>query len=328
MPVYNGASYIEEAIESILQQTFTDFEFLIIDDGSSDDSADLIASYDDIRIRLLRNQSNLGLVRSLNIGIKQACGKYLARMDADDISLPHRLARQCAFMEQFPEVGVCGAWLEAFEGNTRTLWSPPLEHDRIVSTLLFESVIYHPTVMIRKTVLDCNALCYSIDYPYAEDYELWCRLSRFCRLANIGEVLLHYRLHGNSIGKLQLDGQIRSASRIRQKLLSDFGVVPTDEELVLHTSLSLWQSTVSLKWLQEVQNWLEKLMKSNMKMHVYPEIPLCEVLAKRWHFVCCKASSLGMISYQKYFDSQLSLHNRIAWRHRLGFFIRSILKTG
>lgn len=326
MPVFNAAPYIEEAVESILQQTCNDFEFLIIDDGSTDNSAELVATCDS-RIRMVRNQANRGLVRTLNDGIAQARGKYIARMDADDISLPHRLARQVSFMEQFPEVGVCGAWLEAFDGKTRTVWSPPLEHDDIRCTLLFESVIYHPTVMIRKELLDARGLHYATDFPHAEDYELWSRMSSCCRLANLGEVLLRYRLHEKNIGKLKLHEQIKSASRVREALLLELGVVPTEEEMALHTALSLWQSSVSCRWLQDVREWLEKLLQANRQRQLYPEISFNSILAKRWYHVCLMAAPLGFCAYRTYADSLLSLHNRLPWSHRLGFLLRSLMKS-
>ena len=114
MPVYNGEMYLREAIDSILHQTFTDFEFLIINDGSTDNSETIILSYDDSRIRYEKNDSNLKLIATLNKGIELAKGKYIVRMDADDISIPDRIEKQVAFLEKNPDVGICGSWFTAF----------------------------------------------------------------------------------------------------------------------------------------------------------------------------------------------------------------------
>ena len=116
MPVYNGEKYLKEAITSILLQTFDDFEFLIINDGSSDASVDIIQSFRDPRIRLVHNDTNIGLIATLNKGLKLAHGKYVARMDQDDISLPRRLEKQTYFMDNNPDVGVCGTWIKLFMG--------------------------------------------------------------------------------------------------------------------------------------------------------------------------------------------------------------------
>ena len=112
MSVYNGEKYLERAIKSILNQTFKDFEFLIINDGSTDNSVKIIQSFNDLRLRLIHNESNIGLIKTLNKGLKLSNGKYIARMDCDDISLPKRLSIQASFMEKYPEIGVCGSWVK------------------------------------------------------------------------------------------------------------------------------------------------------------------------------------------------------------------------
>jgi glycosyltransferase involved in cell wall biosynthesis len=222
MPVYNGAPYLREAIESILQQSFIDFEFLIIDDGSTDSSVSIVSSYPDPRIRLFENGRNLGLVHTLNRGIDLARGKFIARMDCDDISLPDRFAKQMRFMAAHPEVGVCGGWVEYFMGRELVL-QLPVTDVTIKQALPWYNPLAHPTLMIRAAVLKTKPIYYDPEYLHVEDYELWVRLAAVTCFANLPEVLLKYRIHPKQIGRQYSEEQVRILQKIRAKLASDFG---------------------------------------------------------------------------------------------------------
>ena len=310
MPVYNGAAYLSEAIQSILAQTFTDFEFLIIDDGSSDNSYNVAASFSDARIRLIRNSKNLGLVASLNRGLELACGEYIARMDADDISLPERLSLQVAFMDMHPDVGICGSWLQAFSSKMCSEWRSPLSHNEIHARLLFQSALFHPTVLIRTSLINAHHLRYRSDFPHAEDYELLSRSQPYCRYANIGEVLLRYRLHFNSIGSLHSDAKEYSADRIRLRWLQCIGLSPTDDEIYLHRELSLGvvPEPISMIFLERAHAWLLKIRTANAVNKVFPEPEFTEELSERWFEVCNKSVSCGHSVVNLYFSSPLSAH--------------------
>ncbi|MCJ7575561.1 MAG: glycosyltransferase [Dehalococcoidia bacterium] len=196
MPVYNGEKYLEKAIESILTQTFRDFEFIIIDDGSTDDTSDILARYQqkDARIRVY-HQKNQGLMASLNRGCQLAQGKYIARMDADDVSLPERLEQQVRFLDTRPDIGILGTWMEVIDKNgvTRYIVRVPTTPALIEWSLLFDSCMGHPSVMMRRDVIE-RLNFYSSEATYAEDYDLWSRASLITHLANIPEALLRYRV--------------------------------------------------------------------------------------------------------------------------------------
>lgn len=213
MAVYNGERYLREAIESVLAQTFTDFEFIIIDDGSTDASVSVINSYDDPRIRLLRNASNTGLTASLNKGLDAARGDYIARMDADDVCLPARLARQVAFMDAHTEVAASGTWAKDIDGEGRitTLRRAPVGQ-QLEDEFWRLSPIIHPSAMIRAAHL--GELRYDPNVRYAQDFDLWLRLRVEYQLSNVPEYLLLYRVHGESITTTKTDSQIRSAHEI------------------------------------------------------------------------------------------------------------------
>lgn len=199
MPVYNAAHFLAESISSILQQSFSDFELIIIDDGSSDESVRIIESFRDSRIKFHQNNENRNLVYTLNKGLSLAQGKYILRMDADDIALAHRIQTQVDFMEANPQVGICGSWYEMFDGGSG-IGKNPVEHNEIKASLLFFNVIAHPTVIMRRELLDKYNLRY--EKYLAEDFDLWQRASFCFELHNIPEVLLRYRIHKGSYSQV------------------------------------------------------------------------------------------------------------------------------
>jgi glycosyltransferase involved in cell wall biosynthesis len=217
MPIYNGARYLPEAMESILQQSFTNFEFLIINDGSTDESVRIVNSYTDPRIRLIENDRNMGLVHTLNRGLDLAQGEFIARMDCDDISLQERLEKQLILMERCPEIGVCGGWIEYFMGRQLVL-KLPVSDAEIKRTLPSDNPMAHPTVMLRTAVIKARQLYFDPEYSHVEDYELWVRLAAVTCFANIPEVLLKYRIHPEQVGHRHSAEQAQILEKIRAKL--------------------------------------------------------------------------------------------------------------
>lgn len=223
MPVFNGEKYLAEAIESILHQTFRDFEFLIIDDGSIDGTAEILHRYalQDKRIRLHHHQTNQGLIAALNKGLELARGKFIARMDQDDVSLPERLAKQVDFLETNPEIGVLGTLVQIMDGsgNISYTWPYFTQHDALRWCLCFFNPIMHPAVMMRREIVE-RAGGYSSDMVDAEDYDLWRRLSNLTRLSNLPDVLLHLRLHEANVSKVHFSEQQRNSVRISSMMIS------------------------------------------------------------------------------------------------------------
>ena len=220
MTAYNTAAYIKETIDSILQQTFTDFTLLVINDGSTDATADIVKSYSDPRLQLVDNKENTGLTAVLNIGLKLATGDYIARMDSDDIAAPHRLETQVRFMDSNPEVGIVGSWYQRFDNNNsygKILTTPP---EVGVLDLLSGSKIGHPTAMFRRSVFEKYGIEYESAYPHAEDYALWFQAIKVTKLANIQEVLLFHRCHSQNVSAVHQNIQSESAGRIREGISS------------------------------------------------------------------------------------------------------------
>jgi len=209
MPVYNAGHTLPECMDSILKQTFSDFELLIIDDGSTDNSIEVITGFKDQRIRLIRNEHNF--IGSLNMGLNHANGKYIARMDADDIMLPQRLQTQFDFMELHPDIDVCGSYATSF-GEKEAVIRRPLYHKDIISSMLRANPFMHPTVMIRRFKLQQSGCLYQSGYPCAEDYKLWTDLAvKGFQFANIPEPLIRYRISPQQVTQvLQNDMRITS----------------------------------------------------------------------------------------------------------------------
>ena len=203
MPVYKtDENYLREAIESILSQTFEDFEFLILDDCPEDDREEIIKSYKDKRIKYYKNEKNLGITPSRNKLIDMAKGEYLAIFDHDDISLPTRLEKQVAYLDEHPECGVVGCKTQRMS-NGKQSKNPTNDHE-IKLALMRVCALTHPASMIRKSVLINNNIRYEERFSPAEDYALWCRLIPYTKFHNLNdEVLFHYRDHAENTSHLQ-----------------------------------------------------------------------------------------------------------------------------
>ena len=196
MPVYNSEKYLAAAIDSILGQSFRDFEFLIIDDGSTDSSLDIIKSYQDPRIRLYQNEKNLGISATLNRGIALANTAFIARMDADDISYPERLYRQYTYLQAHPDCAMVSSLARVVTEDGETVRVDKIKGEHIFYNLTFICWIYHSTVMYRTDAVK-RVNMYTV--AYSEDFELFWQLSRRYRIHQLDEVLLDYRQTGQSL---------------------------------------------------------------------------------------------------------------------------------
>jgi glycosyltransferase involved in cell wall biosynthesis len=306
MPIYNGEAFVADALESILEQTFRDFEFLIIDDGSTDKSVEIIEGYGDPRIRLVCNDEQIALIRTLNRGLELARGKYVVRMDADDVSLPERLERQVAFMEANPAVGACGTWAVTIGDGDGAVRQYPEETDAIRCRLLFYPAIAHSTVCIRRDTYVRHHFQFDEAYPHAEDYELWCRFSEVVPLANLGSVLLRYRIHAGSVSRQHRDVQEATMRWIHRERLSRLGLIPTDEELFVHRWLALDRPAGEVQSQLDVGDWLEKLLRANEKHGIYPRLAFEQILGQFWLAATYRTLRAGRPALKTFMHSPLA----------------------
>jgi glycosyltransferase involved in cell wall biosynthesis len=225
MPVYNASAFLQDAIQSVLDQTFIDFEFIIMNDGSTDDSEKIILSFQDKRIRYIKNDANLKLIKTLNLGFTLALGKYIARIDADDICLPNRFEKQIAFLEIHPEIGVLGSSASIIDEHNQVIGNCiyPNDHDVIALDLVRYNPMIHPSVMMRTSILKEQTILFDEHFVHAEDYELWTRLITKTRFANLPEKLLLYRKHSSQISSVHTDEQLKLNKEISLNYLKSFG---------------------------------------------------------------------------------------------------------
>lgn len=217
MSVYNSKRYLSESIESILNQTFKNFEFIIVDDGSTDDSLGIIKEFmkKDKRILLINNNSNIGLTKSLNKALKKAKGKYIARMDTDDVSMPERLEKQYNFLEKNEDVFLVGTGSINIDetGENTTTFNPIVSFEEIKKTLPYKNCIYHPSIMFRNE----KGICYREKFVYSQDYDLYLRLlSNGKKLVNLPDKLIKYRCNPNAITQTKRGKQALFAEKARE----------------------------------------------------------------------------------------------------------------
>lgn len=293
MPYYRGREYLEDAIRSIQAQTFCDWELLIIAEKDYD-AADILERLmnEDKRIRVLINPGKQGLAESLNYGIEQAAGTYIARMDADDRALPERLEQQVEYMEHHPECGVCGTWQRHFGMGREWIHCPPIEHRDISASLIFNCEMCHSTVILRKSVMQKNNLYYDGSYA-AEDYELWLRAVRVTQFHNLPEILGEYRWNGQNVTQSKLKVLSDESSQIVAKnIQQNFHLTVSPDHIPY---LNGWNNEVAAaanqgfpmyrQVLLRERDLLQNIWNANQHLQVFQPESLQKVLSRRWKMV-------------------------------------------
>jgi len=263
MPAYNAEGFIAEAIDSILCQTYKDFEFIIINDGSTDNTKDIIASYTDSRIKLISNSINKGLVYCLNYGINIAKGEFIARMDADDKSLKERFEKQVFFMENNPHISILGT--SFLYMGTPYIISHPITNDEIRIKLLKDTALAHPTVMMRSNTIRKKKLQYNSDYYPAEDYYLWTEcVMNGLKIANLPEVLLEYRQHSSQISTTQQKKQENLKKQIRENYIKFYW-----KDILSKKDLDFFSENFKNKPLYESYKLINRISRQNEQYHFF-----------------------------------------------------------
>ena len=305
MSVYNAEKYLDAAIRSILEQTYNNFEFIIINDGSNDRSLEIIKKYknEDDRIVLI-SRENRGLISSLNEGIVKARGEYIVRMDADDISLPFRIEKQLQVMEHEKDIVVCGSWINIFGENINEKVARYFEYDKqIKANLLVSCCFAHPSVMIRKDAFTNNNILYDERFKNAEDYYLWTQLAKVGKFYNIPEILLKYRFLETSITRLSdkdCSKRYNVLKDIFKEALKAVDLNISEEDMKKHFIISdnarIKNNKIELK---RIKNYFDRILKASENKKVVDLTTLKQVLGRRWlyNFICHKDISAMFCSY-------------------------------
>lgn len=270
MPVYNvEIPILKEAVNSILNQTFQDYEFIIIDDCSSEDTRSFLEGLQDKRIRLIRNSARLGITKSLNIGFREAKGKYIARMDGDDISLPARFEKQLEFMESHPDVIVCGTAVEFFGAQEFVHYKPVKDMESYRIRLLFYNQgPMHPTAFFNHALLERYHIKYDERLVFAQDYGLWTVISRYGKVYILKDVLLLYRTHSRQVSSEFKKKQMQCDKLIKEGLLRELLGDITEEEVELHHKYGSGRAE-GLTVNMEMYNWFQRLIEANNRIGIY-----------------------------------------------------------
>jgi len=310
IPVYNREKYVGDAIDSILAQTFPDFELLVIDDGSTDGSVEIVRSYNDPRLRLVCNETNLGVPKTRNRGIQFARGKYLAFLDSDDWAYPERLSKQVAFLDSHPDYAAVGSWIKWMDEEGRSLRRirrKPVLPDEIAAQRLFRQGIENSASMARTVVL--REYGHQEEYDLSEDFDLWSRIAAKHKLATLPEVLVRCRMHGGRISQENLRRKKDRRLTIYAAQLHALGIAFTDTDLERHfllRSMRKQRFTPDLAYLEWAERWLLQLQEANQRAQSYPEPAFSEMLGRFWLKVCWYASmNLGWTVWRRFWRSPL-----------------------
>lgn len=325
LPVYNSARFLGEALGSILGQTWRDFECIVIDDGSTDDSREIVRRYRDPRIVFVQNPENLGVARTLNRGMEMARGRYVVRMDADDISRRDRFFVQQRFLEQNPAAGVCGSWVRTRREKGRGhVLRFPADPTTVQAYTLFNNPLAHPAVMWRADMFRTYGLRYDESFAAGQDYELWSRCVRCFPVHNLSKTLLDWRLHEKGVTHRCFDESNAAAMAVQRRELEELGLPPSEEQLLFHrrTGNSCGVSTPGE--LRRSREWLCALVAQNSKVGRYDHQGMLRAASLVWFRLCANSSGLGPVSVGEYLKEPL-LRNYRPSLHELTFFLLGAL---
>ena len=324
-PVYNLEKYISETINSILSQTFTDFEYILIDDCSTDGSIMIIESFNDPRIRLIKNTSNQGISYNRNLAIEEAQGKYLAMIDGDDLAFPERLKKQMEFLEKNPDYGIIGTEVININKKGKQLGNVieyNIPDDEIPSRMLFSNYIATSSTMIRLSEL--SEIRFKKEFVVAEDYEVWIRLIRKCKIGHIRLPLTKYRIHNDSISiqkkKLMLDTEVK----IIKQQLEELNCKLNNEEFQFFLDLSKNNQTLYFKKFRLINQTITKLVDANKKSLLFNPIAFGSLLFRYWHifYVDIKVNNLPLLKEIK----ASGMYELLSIEEKIKLIIKSFIK--
>lgn len=281
--------YLKESIDSVLNQTYSNFEFIIIDDSSTDDSLEFIKSYDDPRIKLIVNEENIGLTKSLNKGFEVAQCEFIARMDSDDICYPERFEKQIAYMKEHPDTIVCGTWADIIdengvlrEGDWTRKSIEDMEQYKINLLFCNYPVVLHPSVLFNHALLNKYCIKYNNTYRYAQDYDMWTQCSKYANCFIIQETLLQYRIHNNSITCSKRDYQKKYVFQIVQIQLSVLHLQLPNNIKDAHILFPKGEAQFSIT----LKKWIKQIINANKKYQVFNHKKIKKILWYYWSKTC------------------------------------------
>jgi glycosyltransferase involved in cell wall biosynthesis len=291
MPVYNGEKFLINAIESILNQSYNNIEFLIINDGSLDDSKKIIHSFNDERIRFIDNERNIGLIQTLNLGFKLARGEFIARIDADDIAFSNRIETQINFLLRNSDYGLVGSSAILVDENNNEIGKLRFstEHEKIKFLLGYHNLFIHPTLMIRKEIIEKHQLIFDFNYLHAEDYKFWTELINFTKVENFEEPLLYYRIHKNQISSKYNDIQVYNTQKIKEEYILKAGFT---KEVLFYFNLEFIDDFGDSDKIKMILSCIS-LHTQNQEINFFDKLILEDFVGKKWKNLFLEMNSIN-----------------------------------
>lgn len=324
MPVYNASAYLKEAIDSVLSQTFKNFELLLINDGSTDNSEEIILSYSDKRIRYFKNEKNLGLIATLNKGIELIETPYIVRADADDINYPERLQTQYDFMEKNPAIALCGSWFEII-GDRIGFVKYVENHNEIILKMLYQCHFCHPTIILRKEMIDIFEIKFDPIFIHAEDYDFFTRIAEKFPVANIQKVLVKYRIHSGSVSAHNKKIQDENSFKIKQRLFKKIGIIINEQALSLYQKIAQHEYETAPDFIENSKQLLEKMVSANDTTLYFEKEFFRQHIGRLWFNTVYNATPINASRYKVFHSSFLSNYCALSLVERGKLILKSIM---
>lgn len=320
IPLYNREKSIGKAIEGILSQSYKDLELIIIDDGSTDNSLEIVSQYRDKRIKLYQNSQNKGVVFTRNRAFELANGEYLAINDSDDYSFPNRIEKQVKVLDNHKNIGILGGKAKRIDhlGN-KTIWEYPNESKNIKCRLFWGSAMINSTLLMRISMMLENNLRYNKDFPVAEDYELFERAQNYFELRNLDDVLIEYYSHPTNLTNSQNKLMIQKAFEINMRQISQLGVELNQAEIQTWFKLFSYDFNFDKESLVILSRLGEKLIRANNQLKIYDNSIFAGQLSKRIYESLYHSKKYG--SYKSFTKSILMPHKSLSPFERIKFYI-------
>ena len=284
LPVYNGEKYLAESLDSVLAQSYQNWELVIINDGSTDGTENLILNYRDKRIKYLPNDGNKGIIFSLNRGLQESNGQYIARLDADDVALPYRIEKQVEFLSENLDYALCGSYFQTIDSNGKLLKNVrfPANNRDAQSYLLLHNCFCHSAIMMRSII--AKKLKYDEKFQVCEDYDLWYRISRTGKILNLPVFTTLYRVHDNNMSTRKSEIMFAHVNKINKRILDDLGIEYSSTELAAHSNALCYNASFFKQSdnMNMLENWMVKL-HSYIKIKDDYNADLCyKILIEKW----------------------------------------------
>lgn len=323
LPIYNVALYIETTIDSILKQTFTDFELLVLDDCSTDETAAKVSAIRDPRIKFIQNSHNLGRAGTDNAALEYVRGEYIAKMDGDDICHPERLGQQVAFLDQHPEVNIVGSFMQNFGASTYLNRYPEHPDDTRVLTL-FTLPTGNPSAMMRASLFREQGLRYDASLRQTEDYDFCARYIRQLHIATLQQPLVQYRVPPDTRKKAILRERADVSDVVREQILRQWELPFSPRELKLYNITAMMGRPLQGITLPEISAFFEKLLRHNQQVPLFDQTALQRGLGQRWFEVCYTYPQARLGAVRAFWQSPLAAYVSLTLRQQAKLWVQAL----